>query len=111
MAESDQIPSSFLPPSDAATVLAFVGDQSVYSLLTTWMPGCFAKTFSAADFWYSAVGTPAIPESIATRPLPLSCFTSHSAHSVACSSYERATVDTAPELPSRRPAQRTTGMF
>src|SRR5919202_3892588 len=110
MPESDQMPSRFLPTSEAATVLALVGDQSVYSLETTWMPGCCAKTFSAAAFWYSAVGTPAIPDSIATRPLPLSCLTSHSAHSVACSSYERATVEIAPELAGSRPAHSTTGM-
>ncbi len=51
-----------------------------------------------------------MPESIATRPFSPSCLTSHSAHSVACSSYERATVEIAPESPSRRPAHSTTGM-
>ena len=43
MPESDQIASRSFETSVAATVLAFVGDQSVYSLATTSMSGCLRE--------------------------------------------------------------------
>ncbi len=58
----------------SATVLATVGDHCVYCSVTTSMSGYFAKVSRAAAAWYSAVGTPARPERIATWPLPpISC--------------------------------------